>query len=397
MPKPTTTVSLEGVASRLGQVWPGLSKVALFGSRRFATGSPRSDLDLLLYFDGPLPAEEEVVEAVRAISVFIDAFLVEGDLAHSAINGSQIGRSGSDIGDRVDAVTIWTRGEGFVGQQFEVQTILRDFSPIYTVGALHGSSSARGAPLDYLVVTALNDEFAAMERALEPHILDRDLGLGMKGRQLMATFPRQHPKDAERLVLCQSDRMGNIASALTTAEALTRYSPRLAVLTGIAGGVRDSTAIGDLVIADRIFDYEAAKLAPFRWKHHGLKLETAFGPRQRTMSWADRDRALSEVVPPGGPGKPRLREAGYASGEKVVTSRFFGRRLLRFDRKIGIIEMESLGVADACRREGLDVFVIKAVTDLADMRKSDDHRDYCCDLAARFLVRLIQDQVLLGT
>jgi len=57
--------------------------------------------------------------------------------------------------------------------------------------------------------------------------------------------------------------------------------------------------------------------------------------------------------------------------------------------------MESLGVADACTRESIDFFAMKAITDLADMRKSDDHRVYCCDLVARFLVRLICSRVLL--
>lgn len=367
----------------------------LFGSRRFATGSPRSDLDLLLYFDGPPPPENEIAKVVRNLSVFVDAFVVDGDTARSAINGSRVGKPGSDVAGHVDAKTLWKRGGSFCGQQFDTQTILRDFSPIYTVAALQGGPSARGVPLDYLVVTALSEEFEAMEKALDKYVQDRDLGVGMAGRQVLASFPHGSFQEAEDLVLCQSDRMGNVASALTTAEALSRWAPRLVVLVGIAGAVRGQAAIGDVLIADRIHDYEAAKLSPFGWKPHGLKLRSTFAPRQRVMSWPDRNKALLEAIPPGGPGKPHLREAGFASGEKVVTSRFFGRNLLKSDRKIGAIEMESLGVADACTRESIDFFAMKAITDLADMRKSDDHRVYCCDLVARFLVRLICSRVLL--
>jgi nucleoside phosphorylase len=190
--------------------------------------------------------------------------------------------------------------------------------------------------------------------------------------------------------------MGNIASALTTAEALTRWAPRLVVLVGIAGGIAGRVRVGDLVVADRVFDYEAAKATLFRLAPHGVKFLPSFDGRQRIMTWSHRTSIPGDLVPQGGPTTtPRILQAGYASGEKVVASRWVTRRVARQDRKIAAIDMESLGVADACRREGVEHLIIKAITDLADRRKTDDYRAYCCALASRVLVRLLADRILL--
>lgn len=398
MTEKLSTVDLALLIRQLAASYPNLSQASLFGSRRFKTRSPRSDIDLLLFFSGEAPASTELAERAREVSVYLDLFIAHDEkTAESAINGSRISAldAESDIAELLNAETIWSQAEGFVGSTFRIQRVLREFVPWYTVAELQGNPAGRRSPIDYLVITALDDEFRAAERVLAPYLVGSDPALGMLGRQVVANIP--HPPDPghdEQVILCQSDRMGNLASGLTTAEALTRWAPRLVILIGITAGISGRVREGDIVVADRIYDYEAAKLNGFKIEPHGHKFLPSPSARQRLASWEGLEEALKNSQPVGGPlGPPRLISAGYASGEKVVASRRVVRRIARQDRKIAAIEMESLGVADACRREGIEHMVIKAVTDLADKRKSDDYRSYCCELVSRLLVQILRQRV----
>jgi nucleoside phosphorylase/predicted nucleotidyltransferase len=393
------TISLREIVESLATKWPRLDEIFLFGSRRFATGSLRSDLDLILVFVDETPSTTEIGEFVRDVSTYIDAFVLrERRLAQSAINNSLIRATSKDeVSEEVGAVQVWSRSAGFVGEEFEVQEVLTDYVPVFTNAKLFGDRAADKEPIDFLVITALNDEFRAMEAALDPHIVDRDMGIDMAGRQVLAKVTSGSKQGREEsVVLCQSDRKGNLASGLTTFDALNRWAPRLVILTGITAGLHGRSRIGDLLIADRVLDYEGSKVSLLRSRPHGVKPMLASAPIQRAMAWRGRDQALRELDPSGGPGSlPNLDVVGYASGEKVVASRPRAWLFSRGDREIAALEMESLGVADACGRNRTDCFVLKAVTDHADRRKGDDYRQYCCRIAAETVVRLIVDRVLL--
>jgi nucleoside phosphorylase/predicted nucleotidyltransferase len=395
-----TTFRLSRIVSNLSSEWPDLEAVHLFGSRRYATGSPRSDVDLLLSFSAAPPASTEVAEAARRINVYIDAFLERSATqAQSVINNSIISATSEpDLTSELNAVTIWSRGDGFVGEAFDFQRALADHVPVYSVGRIFGERAADREPIDYLIVTAVANEFRAVESALGPYVLNHDLDVDMVGRQVWASIPRGlNNPGGDSVVLCQSDRMGNLASGLTTADALARWAPSLVILTGITGGIAGRSRIGDLLIADRIVDYEAAKVRLFGSAHHGIKPSPSADPIQRAMAWVGRDAALSALDRTGGPGEdPRLRVGGFASGEKVIASRPRAWFLSKFDRKLAAIEVESLGVADACRRAETAFFVLKAVSDLADRNKSDDYQPYCCRIVAEFLIRLIAGRVLVA-
>lgn len=399
-----TTLDLATSVDALASVFPDLEAVWIFGSRRYQTGSLRSDADLLLKFKTPPAHLDVLADVARRTTVYLDAFVFRRGFAESAINGSKILETtpGALVSD-IDAVLIWEAGRGFVAPTYRIQRVLRDTIPTYTLAAVLGARAATRAPLDYLLVTALEDEFSAVARALDPYVTQKDPALGMLGRQMAAAIPHAAPGTDESVILCQSDRMGNLASGLTTAEALTRWAPRLTILLGITGGISGKAAIGDLVIADRVFDYETAKVSWRGAASNGVKFTPSFGPRQRLITALDSQRLLEKERPEGGPlessGESRMPSAihgGFASGEKVVASRRLTKKIARNDRKLAAIEMESLGVADACRREGREYLIVKAVTDLADARKSDDHRRYCCDLVSRVVIRAMVERVLLA-
>jgi nucleoside phosphorylase/predicted nucleotidyltransferase len=390
------TINLHQVVADFVERAPAIVRVHLFGSRRYKTGSPRSDIDLLVEINGARPSDRQLAEAIRRVNVYIDAFVISGDTARSVINGSIISASpGKTMCETLDAVPIWSESAGITDQDHADQVILGDWTPVYTIAAEHGDPAATRRPIDYLILTALSDEFVAMQAALKPYLVaTRDIGTF--GQHLEAHIPHAMPGDEEIAIVCQSDRMGNVASALTAAEALALWGPRLVVLTGLTAGVRGRARIGDIIVATHVFDYESGKVTWRGVAPHGVKFNASFSARQRLLSAPDLKEAVAAAAEVAEmPTSSELREGAYASGEKVVAHRRLARKVSRHDRKITAIEMESLGVADACRRQGAEFMVLKAVTDLADRRKSDDLRIQCCDFATDLLARALRARYLL--
>jgi nucleoside phosphorylase len=276
-----------------------------------------------------------------------------------------------------------------------VQEIIAGWVPFHTVAGLHGDPTADRRPIDYLVITALGDEFTAVEAALAPYLVETS-DIGTFGRHLEALIPDACNGGDEIAIVCQSDRMGNVASALTTSEALALWAPRLVVLVGITGGLAGKTQLGDVIAATQVFDYESGKITRKGVESHGIKLGSSSSVRQRLFAAPGLEAIVEEEARRAGvPAGSALRDGGYASGEKVVADRKKARAVARYDRKIVAIEMESLGVADACRRRHTDFMVLKAVTDFADAKKSDDCRAECCAFVSTLLVRCLHERLLL--
>jgi nucleoside phosphorylase len=295
----------------------------------------------------------------------------------------------------LDAVQMYTAEVGIVDGDHRQQEVIAGWVPIYTVAGRHGDPTADRRPIDYLVITALEDEFTAMEASLAPYLVETT-SVGTFGRHLEALIPHARPGVDEVAIVCQSDRMGNIASALTTSEALALWAPRLVVLAGITGGLKGRTRIGDLVVATQVVDYEAGKATKNGVEPHGIKPVASFSARQRLLTIPKLKKIVKEEAERAGvPRKSQLRAGVYASGEKVMAHRKKARAVSRADRKIAAIEMEALGVADACRRKGNEFMILKAVTDFADAQKSDDYRGQCCAFASAFVVRCMRDRLLL--
>ena len=113
---------------------------------------------------------------------------------------------------------------------------------------------------------------------------------------------------------------GNVSAAAITVRACERYKPNVALFVGVAGGVKD-VAIGDVVVATKVYGYESGKdkAAGFQARPALLNSSHALEQRARIVRQIEDWRArLDPAIPHS---NPTLFVEPIAAGEKVVASK----------------------------------------------------------------------------
>lgn len=90
--------------------WGYVKSIYLFGSRAYNTGSPRSDIDILIYSDKRIPLDDfmELRRLEEALDVF---YTTDNRQACSLVNDSFLDRD--DLVKTLEARLLWNRDAGF--------------------------------------------------------------------------------------------------------------------------------------------------------------------------------------------------------------------------------------------------------------------------------------------
>ena len=107
--------------------------------------------------------------------------------------------------------------------------------------------------LDFLIITALNEELKAVVSKLESFKVEK-FDTKMKRRAFTCFI-----KDDYKIIAFSINGMGRVQAALATSEAINIWKPRVILLAGIAGGVKGKVELGDVIIPKEIYDYELRK------------------------------------------------------------------------------------------------------------------------------------------
>lgn len=169
--------------------------------------------------------------------------------------------------------------------------------------------------------------------------------------------------------------VGNASSAVLAERAIREFAPVAALFVGVAGAVWDSTPLGQIVVAERVYAYHGGtseddghKARPRAWEtsHHLSQLAHQL---ERSGTWAARlplDASMSDG------GRPGVRFGAIAAGEVVLNSRVSveARRIRKYYNDTTAIEMEAAGVAHAGHLNSAPVAIVRGISDRADGEKS---------------------------
>lgn len=131
------------------------------------------------------------------------------------------------------------------------------------MGGPKESTTGRGGEgVDALIVTALKEEY--------DQVLQVNAGAwpgsswkqsaGPHGFEVARRLFKAANGQALDVVVTWATEMGGVATALTAEALIKAYSPRCIAMCGVCAGRRGDVQIGDVIIADRLYQYDTGKL-----------------------------------------------------------------------------------------------------------------------------------------
>jgi len=187
--------------------------------------------------------------------------------------------------------------------------------------------------------------------------------------------------------------IGIPGAAVLTERAINVFQPEALLFVGIAGALVDELALGDVVVATKMYAFHGGKSqrGGFRARPHAWdaphRLEQLARHVARTGAW--NTGADSIGTPPTVHFKP------MAAGDVILNSRTttLARQIRRHYDDAAAIEMEGAGVAQAGHlNQALPVLIIRGIADRTDGEKyaadCTVHQRAAAVHAARFAVSI---------
>lgn len=198
-----------------------------------------------------------------------------------------------------------------------------------------------------------------------------------------------------KIACAHLNQMGPIAATHSTEVVLKSFKPRVLIMTGICGGFADTVSVGDVVVADKSWDWQAGK-----WTEDGA-LQSASDAKEADYELVaiaktidSEMRSFYENYKEFRPqNHPKLVSAPMVSGSSVVASADIQKVFRGQHRKMAAIDMECYGLYYSCANhygQTTKAICIKSVSDLADRAKDDDFHNYCSFMSASVALRLIE-------
>lgn len=234
----------------------------------------------------------------------------------------------------------------------------------------------------FVVLAALREETEAILRCIEHRPMARTSTVFGACFELDLGDP--HDSARRHGILVQLTGTGRVNAAVSTVHAIHTWNPCLILVAGTAGGFQDrNVALGDVIVAREVLDYEAQRL-----------------DGGSTVRWVDYEPdaslyalAKSIRLPQTLGNHSQVRFGSILSGDKVLASKAAVERFLALREDALGVEMEGAGVAFASAKSDVPWLMIRGIADFADDNKHKDAKQWttvACDSVARFVHTLLE-------
>ncbi len=247
-----------------------------------------------------------------------------------------------------------------------------------------------GSPQPWVVIlTALAVEYEAIRK----HLAGRIRSHGERGTLYeMGELPAGSLPPWQ--VAITQTGPGSATAGVQLERAIGIFQPEIALFVGVAGGRKDVSR-GDVVVADRIYDYESGKSELEGFRPRMGTYQSAYRLVQQAQQVARVGRWQRRILPACPQPPPRAFVKPIATGAKVVVNDMSEIALL-LDRNASdalAVETEGHGFLEgAYMNPGVDALVIRGISDLlaGKDRAADEHwQPIASHHAAAFAVELL--------
>ena len=211
--------------------------------------------------------------------------------------------------------------------------------------------------------------------------------------------------NCERTILkVKLPEMGMSAASHVTTKLIQLFEPDSLVMIGICGGKKDEVNLGDIIVAEKTWDYGSGKIkTDDEGNIHFAALPNKINIDAQLKSEIIRNAKIIDEISEkwncehNDNKKSEIKTGVITTGSAVVANKEIIEKIIMPQyRKFLGIDMETYGVYFACKNYGypLKYVSIKAVSDFADYQKNDSYHEYCSYVSANFAFKLIDLGVL---
>lgn len=248
---------------------------------------------------------------------------------------------------------------------------------------------------DIAIICALNNpEFK--------HILNlSDHWEEFKNKNCSLTFYKtKFVKDKKVLnvVACTLDQMGMVPTSILATQVIELFRPKYLTMTGIAAGIEDEVALGDILVFQYCWDYNSGKIKSDTQGNElfeqDIRQHELDGDLYNYMLDLQKDQEFLFKIYKDYDSSARSKnfpsiKIGHAtSGAAVIANKNIADKINTQERKLKGIEMEAYAIysAAALATHPKPIpLVIKSICDFADENKNDNIQDYAAYTSARVL------------
>jgi nucleoside phosphorylase len=167
---------------------------------------------------------------------------------------------------------------------------------------------------------------------------------------------------------------GNASAAVIAERAIGHFGPAIALFVGVAGGIKD-VAIGDVVVATKVYGYESGKETKEGFKVRPNLQVTAHAIEQQARAVRQQETWKSRLDRQRTTGESRIFVGPIAAGEKVVASAqgTIAHLLREYYADALAIEMEGRGFLESIHLNApVQGGVIRGISDLLEGKSEAD-------------------------
>ena len=179
--------------------------------------------------------------------------------------------------------------------------------------------------------------------------------------------------------------IGKVSAALAVQELIDRIRPDCVINTGCAGGIAEGMKIGDIVVSDRVSEWDMDATAIGLPRGYICSLETADIPADKAL--ADR---IASAVPEG----MTVRTGRVVSGDQFVSRQEQRDIILEAFPDALCAEMEGAAVGHVCAQNRVPFCIIRCMSDTADHQSEVDYSEFSAEAGRtcnRILMKLLSD------
>jgi len=183
-------------------------------------------------------------------------------------------------------------------------------------------------------------------------------------------------------VVVAYSKIGKVFSTLTATTMLELFACDVLLFTGVAGAVNPELQIGDLVVASKLAQHDL-DITIFGHPH-------GYVPEGSVYVEADQDLiALSKMV--ASEMDVNVKEGIIATGDQFIASEERKNFIVK-NFKADALEMEGASVAVVCDALGVPFFILRSISDSADMDAGFNFEEFVessAKVSAEFLMKMV--------